>query len=67
MEKLTSNVHAIPNNAIGSLNGLYYKIGLHGFSYYWNGDSWLRSQKSAILIEAALEKCRHKFSLNNEV
>lgn len=67
MEKLTNNVQAIPKNAIGSLNGLYYKIGLHGFSYYWDGDSWLKSETPAVLIEAALEKCRHKFSLNNEV
>lgn len=67
MEKFTVNVQGIPENAIGSLNGLYYKIGLHGFSYYWDGNSWLRSQHPAILIKAALENCRHKFSLNNEV
>jgi len=67
MEKLTGNVQGMPKNAIGILNGLYYKIGLHDFSYYWSGDSWLKSQHPTILIEAALKKCRHKFSLNNEV
>mgnify|MGYP000341883273 FL=1 len=67
MKRLIDVTEAIPEDAIGNLNGLFYKIGLHNFSYYWNGDEWLRSQKPAPLIEAALKKCRHKFSLNNEV
>ena len=66
MKRFIDVTEAIPEGAIGNLNGLFYKIGLHNFSYYWNGEKWLRSQKPAPLIKAALEKCRNKFSFNNE-
>jgi hypothetical protein len=66
MNRLIDLPDAIPDGAIGCLNGLFYKIGLHKLAFYWNGDEWIRSERSAPLIEAALEPCKSKFSFNNE-
>ena len=53
----------IPKDAIGALQGLYYKIGLHGKAYYWNDDQWVKSEKHPIIVESDISKKKNKFSL----
>ena len=61
-----------PDNAIGALNGLYYKIGAHDFGFYWTGNSWHKSEHHADSIRAAIypdkpNKSFNPFSLYNEL
>tara|TARA_R110000796_G_scaffold7861_3_gene26508 strand:- start:914 stop:1123 length:210 start_codon:yes stop_codon:yes gene_type:complete len=67
MKRLIDFKLDIPEGSIGILNGLFYKVGTHNFSYYWDGEQWLKSGKHPALIEAAIEACRHKFSFDNGV
>lgn len=55
----------IPKDAIGALMGNYYKIGAHGFAYYWSGGEWKRSQHNAEAVKAALSDAKHKFDIYN--
>ena len=40
-----------PPDALGILNGLYYKIGRLGKMYYWNDEEWIISDKDPATIE----------------
>jgi hypothetical protein len=55
----------IPDDAIGALMGSYYKIGAHGFAYYWSGGEWKKSQHHAAIVKAALSKAKNKFNIHN--
>jgi hypothetical protein len=66
MLKVIEAQDAIPRDAIGALNGLYYKIGMHGMAFYWNGLEWRKSDKNATLVKSAIDAYRHKFSLYNQ-
>lgn len=65
MKRFIDFPDTIPDGAIGCLNGLFYKIGLHNLAFYWNGDEWVRSERPAPLIEASLKPFKNKFSFNN--
>jgi hypothetical protein len=66
MSKVIEAQDAIPKDAIGALNGLYYKIGMHGMAFYWNGSEWRKSDKNATLVKSAIDAYRHKFSFYNQ-
>lgn len=40
-------VQAKPEDAMGVIQGLYYKLGVHNKPYYWTGDCWQQSTLSA--------------------
>jgi hypothetical protein len=54
----------MPEEAIGAVSGLYYKIGLHGKAYYWNGEEWIKSDKTSEEIKAALARKMDRLSLS---
>tara|TARA_R110002167_G_scaffold90986_1_gene244729 strand:+ start:1331 stop:1534 length:204 start_codon:yes stop_codon:yes gene_type:complete len=66
MSEVIEVSEAIPKEAIGALNGLYYKIGTHGAAFYWNGSEWRKSNKNATLVKSSINAHRHKFSFYNE-
>ena len=53
----------VPRGAIGALNGLFFKIGRHNLAYYWNGEEWMRSERSAKEVRVEIDNKRHKFLL----
>tara|TARA_R110000764_G_scaffold36319_1_gene81068 strand:+ start:2456 stop:2770 length:315 start_codon:yes stop_codon:yes gene_type:complete len=53
-----------PEGAIGAVTGLFYKIGLHGFAYYWNVDRWIKSDKDPVLLQVAIEGNKDAFSID---
>ena len=67
MKRLIDFKMDIPEGAVGILNGLFYKLGSHNFSFYWNGEEWRKSDHHPARVTAALEVCRHKFSFDNGV
>lgn len=66
MSKVIEAQAAIPSDALGALNGLYYKIGTHGMAFYWSGVEWRKSDKNATLVKSAIDAHRHKFSFYNQ-
>lgn len=52
----------IPDGAIGTLDGLFYKIGLHGRAFYWDGRQWIKSDKTAQSVESDIAAKKHRFS-----
>jgi len=66
MSKVIEAQDAIPSDALGALNGLYYKIGTHGMAFYWSGLEWRKSDKNATLVKSAIDAHRHKFSFYNQ-
>jgi hypothetical protein len=40
-----------PADALGHVNGLYYKIGVHGRAFYHANGKWLKSERPAREIE----------------
>jgi hypothetical protein len=51
-----------PEESIGTLNGLHYKIGLHCRAYYWDGVEWVRSDRSADDVIRAIDAKTHRVS-----
>ena len=56
----------IPEGAIGALMGAYYKIGTHGFAFYWDDFKWRRSVHDAVVVQAALSEAKAAYRLHNE-
>ena len=59
-------MNEIPEDAYGALSGLYYKSGRHGLAYYYNGEEWIKSEKTWLSVKNSIDGCRDKLSLLNE-
>ena len=53
----------IPAGAIGTISGLYYKIGQLGRVYYWNNGGWVLSNREAVDVREYIGGMRHPFSI----
>lgn len=53
-----------PEGAIGVLNGLYYKIGIHNKAFFWDDSEWVKSGKSAVEVERAIDNKRCKLAVD---
>lgn len=53
----------IPMDALGVLDGSYYKIGRFGKAYYWNGGEWRKSEKHTSQVESDISKKKNPFSM----
>jgi len=45
-----------PASAQVIIDGLYYKIGIHGFAFYHNGEEWVKSVRPTELVIAEIQK-----------
>lgn len=47
----------IPKDYQLEITGTYYKIGVHGFVFIWDGVEWIRSSKSSDSIRRLIKHC----------
>ena len=57
----------IPDDAIGAMEGLYYKIGLRDKAYWYDPDDreWRLSERNPIVLKAQLLGFKYRYSLTN--
>ena len=53
---------ARPEDAIGTLSGLYFKVGRFNRAYYWNGEDWLKSARDPGAVQREILKKKNKFA-----
>lgn len=61
--------YAIPEGSQFVLDGVFYKLGLRDWVFYWGVDRWLRSSKSAIpkeALPASSELTRKNYKIASE-
>jgi len=51
-----------PENAIGVLDGLIYKIGHLGFAYYFHNEEWIKSSKKPDYVVSKMKSKENPFS-----
>ncbi len=62
---MTRTTSATPKGALCYIQGTYYKIGIHNFTYYWKGSEWYKSNYTAEELERALRRVRNVFDHTN--
>jgi len=51
-----------PFDAIGFMDGLYYKAGRFNKAYYWNDEEWKKSERNLTILRSDLSKKSNPFS-----
>ncbi len=54
-----------PQGALCYIQGSYYKVGAHNFTYYWKNGFWCKSNYAVEDLERALLKVRNLFDCTN--
>lgn len=52
----------MPVDAQCRIDGLYYKIGLHGRAFYWCGSEWFSSAKSVSVVTRNITSTEHSLA-----
>ncbi len=54
----------IPRDAIGFLNGSFYKMGRANKLFYWDGE-WLRSSRDSVEVMKGIGRKKYPFDMAN--
>lgn len=67
-ENFVEEQEKIPDGALGAVKGFYYKVGAHGFLYFW-AEKWRRSVNDAEMFHKAMDRAKETktspFNLHN--
>lgn len=56
-----------PPEAVGTIKGLYYKLGRFGKAYYLNSaGEWIKSERCASEVQALIDRMDSRFSIDND-